>query len=639
MPSSRSLDRLSVRYTMKAHARYPTTPGSSHGRSHSHSRTSSHSHCHGHSKTSTTSTTTTTKPSKSTSPAASPRPPYSVGQNHPPGQPPKLSPGCPSDARSSSPNYFGLLVDPSTDPRDSSGLPTQAWGSSPSSIKSFGAAIPKQVQPLDGNPDFEAFRRQADLNRGKPPSLSFAAASHQGQPLPSPSLNPAPARPRPSRWHTHGSDTSDSPFGRAGARDGASSRMDIDRDSFHDSAYVSSESNRNSESSLLPNPSFLGQIRYESPRPMDPPQHPRSNLTRAEDRDPRLSVMVHKADPPSPHLTEISRAATLPTSLDNTQPTMMSSTELKDMMDAADDDNVLLLDIRSSQNYALSRINGALNLCIPTTLLKRATFNIHKLQQTFQQGSESEKFSNWRNMVCIIVYDSHSSDKRDAVTAQNMIKKFTNEGYDGKTCILRGGFTAFQDRFPECVDKRSMAEIAGRSGKSGPGGGLAPVIGGVNLPNIGNSLNPFFSNIRQNMDLADGVGQFEITKPSGFDPTALPQWLRDAADPSDHGKKVSDKFLHIERTEQSRMRTAYSAFDNGSASTVQLCGVEKGGKNRYKDILPFEHARVRLQNKPAGDCDYVNASHLKSSRSHKRYIASQGPLPATFEVSPFRVTE
>lgn len=89
------------------------------------------------------------------------------------------------------------------------------------------------------------------------------------------------------------------------------------------------------------------------------------------------------------------------------------------------------------------------------------------------------------------------------------------------------------------------------------------------------------------------------------------------------------------------MKVAYSYINPATAAknvkesvqNVQLCGIEKGGKNRYKDILPFEHARVKLEGKSEGACDYVNASHLKATRSHKRYIASQGPLPATFEVS------
>ena len=32
-------------------------------------------------------------------------------------------------------------------------------------------------------------------------------------------------------------------------------------------------------------------------------------------------------------------------------------------------------------------------------------------------------------MHWIVVYDAHTTDRRDAVTARNMISKFTNEGF------------------------------------------------------------------------------------------------------------------------------------------------------------------------------------------------------------------
>ncbi|KAI0296675.1 hypothetical protein BC826DRAFT_1103775 [Russula brevipes] len=115
-------------------------------------------------------------------------------------------------------------------------------------------------------------------------------------------------------------------------------------------------------------------------------------------------------------------------------------------------------------------------------------------------------------------------------------------------------------------------------------------------------------------------------------------------------------------------------------------GVEKGAKNRYRNIWPFEHARVRLkkqkpQERPSGKFptpfsnsipgslhpiilpqpadflppvtlslssardiqlplitpavssstdDYVNASYVQPLGTKKRYIATQGPLPETF---------
>jgi protein-tyrosine phosphatase len=323
---------------------------------------------------------------------------------------------------------------------------------------------------------------------------------------------------------------------------------------------------------------------------------------------------------------------------------MISPTELKGLLEKDQGANLLLLDLRVSPQFAQSRVRGALNLCIPTTLLKRATFNLQKLQQTFQADQDQDRFANWRDTDHLVVYDASSSDKRDAVAAMNMIKKFTSEGYSGSACILRGGFSAFATMYPDLIDHSSGGPSPGLSlGSRLVSGGLRmnlpPVIGGVLLPNASAVPSPFFSNIRQNQDLVDGVGQMDVAVPPGLAPASLPRWLREAAESGDHGKRVSDKFLRIERTEQSRMREAYSIVmpagaQNGAeeAPEVQLSGIEKGGKNRYKDILPFEHARVRLQDRPNGACDYVNASHIRAKRSHKRYIASQGPLPATYEV-------
>lgn len=61
-------------------------------------------------------------------------------------------------------------------------------------------------------------------------------------------------------------------------------------------------------------------------------------------------------------------------------------------------------------------------------------------------------------------------------------------------------------------------------------------------------------------------------------------------------------------------------------------GVEKGHLNRYKNIWPYEHARVRVKelNSPNSG-DYINASHIQLRGSDKSYIASQGPLESTTE--------
>ncbi|KAK8038784.1 tyrosine-phosphatase [Apiospora rasikravindrae] len=601
-------------YTMKTSSRQPMSSSHSH-----HSHHSRHSQSNSQSFRTNRSTTT---------PMTSPRMPHSVGQPYPPSSS-KLSPAVPTDVRSPSPNYFGLNIDPAADPRDSAVLPRENWSPPTSSVKSFGAAIPKQV-PLDANPDFEAFRRQADLNRGN----SFSLGSAQFAPMQPPtSLRPRP----PPRRATNQSDVEVTrpPLGRS--RETTGSRMDIDSESLHDSAYVSSDSKRNSEVSLNA-PSFFDMPTHASPAQTESPFAPmrRSNLSKVEDAHPRLSLPQHKTDLASPGLSH-PRSETLPSALAGGGPSLLMPSQLKDILENTPQSDYLLLDVRVSTNYAQSRIDGALNLCIPTTLLKRATFNLEKLQKTLQTEEDQEKFSQWPSVKHLIIYDAASFEKRDAFSAINMFKKFTAESFTENAYLLRGGFNAFASAYPDWVDRRSSAERAGRPVASNDGGRptFAPVIGGVTLPTASNGANPFFGNIRQNMDLADGVGQMEVAVPATVDADSLPHWLRDAAAKSDHGKAVSDKFLKIEREEQARMKEAYSAFNAASPSkansSVSLSGIEKGVKNRYKDILPFDHARVVLSGKPPGSCDYINASHVRASRSKKRYIASQGPLPATFE--------
>lgn len=542
---------------------------------------------------------------------------------------------APSEVRSPSPNYFGLTVEASSNLHESALQGRENWSPSTSSVKSFGAAIPKQL-PLDANPEFEAFKRQADANRTMAFNLNN---SHFSPALP---MGPPTARPWPARHPTNHSDTaSDISISKASigkSRDAFRNRMDVDSDSLHDSAYVSSDSKRNSEVSLNA-PSFLDMPRHESPVQFESlsPAQPlrRSNLSRVEDARPRLSLphdtVTNRTESAKP------RSETLPVHLEGC-PSLIMSSQLSEILQSTPESDYLLIDVRISTYYIQSRIKGALNLCIPTTLLKRATFDLQKLQKTLQTAEDQKKFSQWRHVKHLVVYNETLSDQQDAVIATNMIKKFSNAGYSGKSYILRGGFNAFFASNPALIDRRSTSERASQPASSTDGGRpvFAPVIGGVTLPQAANNPNPFFSNIRQNMDLADGVGQMDVVVPAGLDYTSLPQWLRVTTSAADHGKGVSEKFLKIEQAEQSRMRDAYSSFNPGTTEKpkpdrVALCGIEKGAKNRYKDILPFEHARVHLAGRPEGTCDYINASHIKASRSNKRYIASQGPLPATFD--------
>eukprot|EP00095_Tigriopus_kingsejongensis_P005701 snap_masked-scaffold810_size94089-processed-gene-0.1 protein:Tk05701 transcript:snap_masked-scaffold810_size94089-processed-gene-0.1-mRNA-1 annotation:"low quality protein: tyrosine-protein phosphatase non-receptor type 9-like" len=54
---------------------------------------------------------------------------------------------------------------------------------------------------------------------------------------------------------------------------------------------------------------------------------------------------------------------------------------------------------------------------------------------------------------------------------------------------------------------------------------------------------------------------------------------------------------------------------------------ENHDKNRYTDVLCYDHSRVILE---SGDCDYINANFVDGYQQPRAFISSQGPLPKTF---------
>ena len=56
---------------------------------------------------------------------------------------------------------------------------------------------------------------------------------------------------------------------------------------------------------------------------------------------------------------------------------------------------------------------------------------------------------------------------------------------------------------------------------------------------------------------------------------------------------------------------------------------ENQAKNRYTDVLCYDHSRVTLADSEDGG-DYVNANFVDGYRQPRAFISSQGPLPKTF---------
>ncbi|KAM5222402.1 tyrosine-protein phosphatase non-receptor type 2 isoform 2-T2 [Ctenodactylus gundi] len=53
---------------------------------------------------------------------------------------------------------------------------------------------------------------------------------------------------------------------------------------------------------------------------------------------------------------------------------------------------------------------------------------------------------------------------------------------------------------------------------------------------------------------------------------------------------------------------------------------ENRNRNRYRDVSPYDHSRVKLQNT---ENDYINASLVDIEEARRSYVLTQGPLPNT----------
>ncbi|KAF2731837.1 tyrosine-protein phosphatase-like protein non-receptor [Polyplosphaeria fusca] len=533
-----------------------------------------------------------------------------------------------SGPRTPSPNYFGLAIDANADVFASSAAQhiRGNWSPPSSNVRSTAAASPRVIS-VDQNPEFEQFRRQSENQR------AFTLA------------NFGPTHPSTGAGKGKPFGLLKTPLSPKSVATPASS--DNDSSSSKDDETCTKP---RSPKRLLSTEScnFTDRPRRNSPASFNDGDNFGRTAELAkfiDERNPRASLPPSSAMPAHPISTQ--RAETLPADLDgddkNEGPTLTTAQHVVNILESAAEE-VLLLDLRVSTQFAKGRIAGALSLCIPTTLLKRPSFNVQKLAETFKDDEEKQKFERWRCSKYIIVYDANSTQLKDATTCINTLKKFTNEGWSGGTLIIRGGYAEIANRFPSWITSDTSNSPTSSSSSlqiDSDRPSVAPVIGGCPMPATQNAANPFFGNIRQNMDLIGGVGQLSIKHPATMTDQMeedLPSWLQRAGEERDHGKLVSDKFLNIEKREQKRMQEAlsgnvvYGTPNSGpQPKAVQIAGVEKGSKNRYNNIWPYEHSRVKLQGVPDDGCDYINANHVQASWSNKRYIATQAPISATFD--------
>uniref|UniRef100_A0A672JLR1 Receptor-type tyrosine-protein phosphatase F n=1 Tax=Salarias fasciatus TaxID=181472 RepID=A0A672JLR1_SALFA len=96
---------------------------------------------------------------------------------------------------------------------------------------------------------------------------------------------------------------------------------------------------------------------------------------------------------------------------------------------------------------------------------------------------------------------------------------------------------------------------------------------------------------------------------------------------------VVDLADHIERLKANdglRFSQEYESIDPGQQFTWENSNMEVNKpKNRYANVIAYDHSRVVLTSVDGTSSDYINANYIDGYRKQNAYIATQGPLPET----------
>ncbi|KAF8761033.1 Protein tyrosine phosphatase, catalytic domain [Rhizoctonia solani] len=268
-------------------------------------------------------------------------------------------------------------------------------------------------------------------------------------------------------------------------------------------------------------------------------------------------------------------------------------------------------------------------------------------------SSAQAAFSQWQSAHRILVYDADLSRLADGSGVLGLLRKFTAAGSKAQLAWLIGGHNAVARSARATVSRLALHNHRTQSPHrplplallSTPILSPSPHSSKAQLP-AAPATDP--TNSRPRIPSTITFARIEnshMESPSAS-PCTVPgrhirkdeipvSWVREIVENSDREKGIEAlamQFYRIELGEQRRLQGVMSHHSNESRVSEHdksqqnaistndahlsfpysiTAGVEKGAKNRYKNIWPYEHARVRLQTAADDGSDYVNASYIR----------------------------
>ena len=311
-------------------------------------------------------------------------------------------------------------------------------------------------------------------------------------------------------------------------------------------------------------------------------------------------------------------------------PSEFTAVTASSLADVLHTPRVLVLDIRPHSAYSAARLPHAISLSVPSTLLKRPAFTLDKLAAMLPSASARTRFQSWKDASRILVYDADSSALADGSNLLGLLRKFRSAGFTRDVAWLQGGIQSLWREKRDLVDERCLTDDEEESESS-----QAQVLRARDLPQAAfqqyttmlrssptlmsiqsdtqgshftqptsgttvrlQAANPFYDNIRQNLELSQGITE---RIPLRLSPTVASRakelpfaWLRNiatSAGQDESTEALAMQFYRIELGEQRRLQgiMAHHSMQSGMADPSRP---EDSGSDGKKDEKPFPYSIV-----------------------------------------------
>ena len=82
-------------------------------------------------------------------------------------------------------------------------------------------------------------------------------------------------------------------------------------------------------------------------------------------------------------------------------------------------------------------LSDAVNICIPTVLLKRPSLSLDDISREYFEGNQG-RFAKWKEADGIVIYDADSLRVKDSYPLATLAAKFLEAGFERTTYGLLG---------------------------------------------------------------------------------------------------------------------------------------------------------------------------------------------------------